>query len=948
MKWVKRIIITLVVLIILLLAAAIVLPIVYKDKIEARVKEEVNKNINATVDWGDWDITILKSFPNLTVTIDNVKVCGRTPFESICLADIMELTATIDIKSLWTDKIDLKRVGLTRPRITAMVLEDGTANWDIALADTTAAEVPADTAATAFNIGLQEYWIEDGHIIYDDASLGMVLDLAGMDHKGSGDFTQDLFVLKTTTHVDSTNVTYDGVRYLKNAMADVKADLDMDLPNMKFTFKENELTVNQLVLGLDGWLAMPGDDIDMELKWNTKKNDLATLLSLVPAAFASDLAGVDMSGKVEFSGHVTGKYNDTTMPGFGVRIGVDNGRFKYPDLPESVENIVVDLNIESPQGSDMDGMIVDLKRFAMKLAGNPVEARMYLKTPISDPDVDADLRAQLDLASLKKVVPMDKGDDMKGSLTADVRMKGRMSMIDKQQYDNFIAEGKLILLDMAYKSDSLPYEVGISSMYFDFSPRYLQLTGYDGSIGRSDVKANGRIDNYLQWWLQDSTLAGTFNMSSNKFDLNELIGDDASATSTTSAAADTAPLSVIEVPKNIDFTLNANVKQVLYDDLDLANCKGSLRIHDQRVDMKGLFFNLFGGSVTMNGGYTAIDPTAPTIDFDYEVKDLDIEQTVKYVETVQKMAPIAKTCKGAFSTTLNNMTATLGPDMMPIMNTLKGEGTLRTSNVRVDGFQPLVDLAKALKISEIQNTSLQNVAFSYEFRDGKMITKPFDVKIDRIAARVGGSTAFADQAIDYDMTAKIPTALFGAQANELVGGLLGQANQAIGANFQVPAELDVMVKITGTITKPIIKPVFGGGSGQSIKEVIKEEIKQELNEQIDKAKEEAVARAREEAAKLVAEAQKQADQLKAQARTEAGKVKAQGYKAADDELAKVTNPLAKIAAKAVADVAKKEADKQEQKAIAEADKRADGIVDAARKKGDELILKAEATNTTVK
>ena len=28
------------------------------------------------------------------------------------------------------------------------------------------------------------------------------------------------------------------------------------------------------------------------------------------------------------------------------------------------------------------------------------------------------------------------------------------------------------------------------------------------------------------------------------------------------------------------------------------------------------------------------------------MKDLDIEQTVKYVETVQKMAPIAKTCKG--------------------------------------------------------------------------------------------------------------------------------------------------------------------------------------------------------------------------------------------------------------------------------------------------------------
>jgi hypothetical protein len=56
------------------LAAAILIPILFKDKIEAAVKNEVNKNINAVVDWGDWDITILKNFPNLTVDIENVKV----------------------------------------------------------------------------------------------------------------------------------------------------------------------------------------------------------------------------------------------------------------------------------------------------------------------------------------------------------------------------------------------------------------------------------------------------------------------------------------------------------------------------------------------------------------------------------------------------------------------------------------------------------------------------------------------------------------------------------------------------------------------------------------------------------------------------------------------------------------------------------------------------------
>ena len=943
-KWLKRILLTILILFVLLIAAAIIIPIAFKDKIEARVKEEVNNNLNASIDWGEWDITLISSFPNLGVSVANVKVCNNAPFEGVCLADIGELEATVGLMSLFGDRIEIKKIGLTKPNIHVKVLEDGRANWDIAKVDSAAVDEPADTGATAFNIALKEYWITDGHLVYDDASLPYSMELVGLDHNGSGDFTQDLFVLKTVTHSDTVNVVFDGVKYLRNVKADIKADLDMDMANMKFTFKDNEATINQLVLGFDGWLSMPGDDMVMDLKWNTKKNDLATLLSLVPAEFAADLSGVSMSGKAAFDGYVKGTFNDKTMPGFGLNISVDNGRFKYPDLPASVEDIQVKCAIVSPEGSDMDGMTIDLSRFAMNMAGNPVSARMFLKTPISDPDVDAELKAQLDLSSVKKVVPMEKGDDLKGSLTADVRMKGRMSAIEKEEYDRFQADGTLKLMGMEYKSDSLP-TVGINGLYFTFSPQFLSLDGFDGTIGSSDLKAKGRLDNYIAWWLKDSTLTGSFDVTSNKFDLNELMSEEEPVTSS-AVETDTASMSVIEVPKNLDFRMGMAVKRVLYDNMTLDNCKGSIHLHDQRVDMRDVFFNALGGGITLNGGYETTDPTKPTIDFTYGLKDLDIEETVKYVETVQKVVPIAKTCTGRFSSELT-MTGVLGTDMMPIMESLVGDGKLRTKTVAIEGFQPLIDLAKALKLTKLENTVIDNLDFSYHFKDGKMITDKFPVKLAKIQATVGGSTAFADQAIDYDMEAKVPTEMFGSQAAQAVGGLLGQLNNAVGSNLEVPKELDLTCKITGTVTKPIIKPVFGGGS-TNVKETVVAEIKETVNEEIGKAKAEAVAKAREEAAKLVAEAQKQSDALKAQARTEASKLKTDAYKAADAELAKVANPLAKIAAKVVADEAKKAADKQEQKYLAEADKKADGLVVAAQKQGDEIILKAEETNTTVK
>ncbi|HEY0977314.1 MAG TPA: AsmA-like C-terminal region-containing protein, partial [Flavobacteriales bacterium] len=755
------------------------------------------------------------------------------------------------------------------------------------------------------------------------------------------------FVLKTQTTADSVTVVFDGVKYLKNAKADIKADLDMDLPNMKFTFKENEATVNRLVLGFDGWLAMPTDDITMDLKWDLKKNDIGALLSLIPAEFAADMKGVDMTGKAAFNGYVKGTYNEQSMPGFGVTINVDKGRFKYPDLPASVDDIYVDCNIQSPGGKDMDGMVVDLKRFALKMAGNPVEARMHLTTPISDPNVDAALKADLDLASIKKVVPLPKGDDLKGQVKADVAMAGRMSDVEAQRYEKFKAQGQLALRGMDYRSDSLPYGVGINELIFDFSPKFLALTNFNGTVGKSDIQASGRMDNYLQWWLKDSTLVGSFNVNSNKLDVGEMMGSsDAPPAEATPAATDTVPMSLVEVPKNVDFTLTAAVKELLYDGLTLSNARGGLHLKDERITLRDLFFNLFEGGVGMNGWYDTKDKAHPRFDMGFDVKELDITKTVDYVETVQKMAPIAKSCKGKYSTTLK-MQGELDQHMSPVMQSLNGEGTLRTKSVTIEGFKPMVELSNILKNPKLAKAELQNVDVSYEFRDGKVITKPFDVKIDRLKATVDGSMAFADQALDYNLKAKVPSDMFGAGATQLVSGLLGQLNSAVGSNAQLPAEIDLTAKVTGTVDKPIIKPVFGGGGG-NIKETIKEEVKQELNQQIDKAKEEAIAKAREEAARLVAAAQKQADEIKAKAREEAARLKSEAYKAADKLVSDASNPLAKAGAKVAADKAKKLADEKEQKAIAEADKRADGIVDAARKQGDGLIQRAEGTNTTIK
>ena len=123
----------------------------------------------------------------------------------------------------------------------------------------------------------------------------------------------------------------------------------------------------------------------------------------------------------------------------------------------------VDLAISIPGGSE-DNTLINLKRFYMEMAGNPVEMKMKLSTPISDPNIDANLMAKLDLASVKDVMPMEAGDEMNGKINADVTLKGKMSSIDNERYEEFEAKGSFGITEMLYKSDSLPYDVLLQRM----------------------------------------------------------------------------------------------------------------------------------------------------------------------------------------------------------------------------------------------------------------------------------------------------------------------------------------------------------------------------------------------------------------------------------------------------------------------------------------------------
>ena len=539
-----------------------ILPIIFKKQIIQFAKDEANSSLNAKVNFGDFDLSLITSFPSFKLSIADVSVANIGDFEGDTLLYAQNLSVKLNLMSVIKgDNYEINSIIINRPRIHALVLKNGKSNWDITKPSTAVAKPEAAKQPSKFKMSLKKFQINNAYIVYNDAKMNVKAELYNMTNTISGDFTTDKFLMETLTEIEKLTVNYGGITYFNKVKTRLKVNLDADMPNFKFTFKENEFSFNELTLGLDGYFAMPKKDMDMDLKFKANQTEFKNILSLVPGVYTKDFKDVKTSGTLALNGYAKGIYNDKKIPAFGIKLLIANAMFQYPSLPKSATNIQVDLAVDNKTGVT-DATVIDLNKFHVEMAGNPVDATMHVSTPVSDANIAAQVKAKFNLASVKDVIPLEKGDDITGLVAADIRMKGRMSSIEKKEYEKFDAQGNLSIDNMNYKSASLNYPTQINKLALAFSSKSVELTKLSANVGRSDFQMDGRIDNFIQYAFKNELLKGTFNLKSSLIDANEFTATDKTKPAATPAKVDTTKMSVVEVPSNLDVILNAALDRV--------------------------------------------------------------------------------------------------------------------------------------------------------------------------------------------------------------------------------------------------------------------------------------------------------------------------------------------------------------------------------------------------
>lgn len=512
----KKILLGLAIVLGVFLLILILIPVFFKDRIFEEVDKQLAKSINAQVyyDADEVSLSLLRHFPNLTAGLQDFSIVGNAPFEGDTLVSADAFEITLDLGSvLFGDQMEIKNLELENPFIQILVLEDGTANYDIAIAEEELPGTAADTASTAFNVGIEGWKVTNGRLIYEDKSLPFRLTLDEITHSGSGDFTQDIFELTTFTEAQRGSMWYDGVEYVSDKHLTADATLEMNLPESKYTFRDNRISLNDFGIQLDGWIAMPNDPIDFDLTFDAPENSFKSLLSLVPGMYSESFDELEASGEVAFTGFLKGRMDEESMPGYGLNLQVNNGEFRYPDLPEAVRNVQLNMKVEDPTG-DMKNLLVDLSTLQLDMGNNPVKASMRLEG-LQPMQLKADVDARLNLAELNQMLKIDTLT-MKGLFSLNLKAEGIYDSV-ANRFPN--TNAKMQLENGYFKTAGYDVPVQdvnlsgtVSNQNGSMEATQIQIPAFAFKVGDDQMRGSLQLQNLndYQW---DAAIAGTLDLT---------------------------------------------------------------------------------------------------------------------------------------------------------------------------------------------------------------------------------------------------------------------------------------------------------------------------------------------------------------------------------------------------------------------------------------------------
>ena len=764
------------VFVLLIVASVITLRIMFPpEKIKAMILPHIEKAVGRSVQVEGAGFSF---FPVFGVKIKGLKVANtdREGFSEDPFLTLEEFLVKVKVMPLLQKRLDISAIILDKPNVLLEVDRMGSFNYeDLAFMkpkEDRALEKEEPEKKEAPKTGMpvlpipltmELFQIKQGRIVYHDMKAGRKIDVGEMNQRVDFSIDKELKDVKSTGKLVLSGVsviTGEISKPLTGFTITFSHDVGANVVEGEAVIKDVRLSLQKIYIGLSGTVKNFNAEPALDLNIKTEKISIADVLAEIPVELFPDIAKLKAKGFIQIAMILSGVIDATGVPHLKGTFTLGDGHIQYADLPEAISDIRADISFTK------NSLIIS--DFGFNLGKNPVLIKANIVN-FAQPDVDALVKATVNLDDLKNIIELPEGVSLSGVVKSDITAKGLVDPNDPMKMD---IKGNIVVTNLRVKTPDIAKPVVVNGST-DFSPRQIANKMNIG-IGSSDINISSKITDYLSLVIADSTKKHprpmmNFNIVSLLLNTSDFLEKKTEtvqkktepATTTTPAPAKGGPAPILAAPLPVmDMKGSISCRRFVYENIEMKNFNTQLNSVNDVMDVTTkaqMFSGIFSNKLNLDA--RNLDNVRITNKFNIDnievndfvssVNDLLSEDQALYKELKKLDDQIFGklslktdiTCNGATTSDVNK---TLNGTINAKINNGKIKSNLFTQgiNEKIKGFSNKIKIPID-NLLDYGDIDFSNMKLSALIKDEKVFLDDFDINSSKGGEfDVGGNVGF--------------------------------------------------------------------------------------------------------------------------------------------------------------------------------------------------------------
>ncbi len=746
-KFFKRLLIILLIFLVLLIGGISLIASFFEEQVGRTLTSTINEQLTSELTIQGFELTVIRSFPNLSANLIDVSLEDS---REDTLLQAERIAFRIGLLSLLKSSLEIKSVVVSNGRLRIDIDEGGEPNYAIFK------PAEEESAGSGPSIDLTKAQLKNISLAYTDRSSQQDIRALVEAATFSGAFASEQFSLKSEAVLESRYMDLDGVRYLPGKAINYEAEVSVDLKEKVYELQRVELAIGGNAFQLDGTVEQWEAGAYLDLYATADNGNLAGVLALLPADYATALEGFSSDGAFAFNAIVKGQSNDRQSPEVRVEFSLEDGRLKSDLLENPLKDVSFNAVFTNGKYRDATSSEFTIEQFKGYFNRELIEMRMNVSN-FEDPSLDFILDGVLPLQSAYGLLGNPKIEGGSGEIEFKrIQVAGRYEdMINPSRISRVQASGAVEFDDAGLSIGEESILLDRGELRLEDNRLYINDVRLEGA--GSDIAFQGSAFNLLPVLFADSVnsrrvqLEFSAALNAASLDVDRLLAFSAL---TEAEAAAEAPVRDSIAQANLegrslalsflDGTFNANIEAFNYEKIEGRNFSGKLTFNEARMGILGQV-EAFDGQIDLDGE-VSLEP-APQLSARMTCESIDVRAFFEQTGNFGQEVLTHNNLEGRLDTKMAIYAYwdEQGDFLMDKLHVLAGIGI--KDGVLKD-FSMLEDFSTFVDVRDLRRIKFVNVQNFLEIRNRRLYLPVMFIRSNALNLTISGEHSF-DQEIAY-------------------------------------------------------------------------------------------------------------------------------------------------------------------------------------------------------